>query len=88
MQRQQVSVAFSLGAAVGYSYATLPRDAQGETIEFLVLTRWASLAGIRAFAGEDPGRAVVEPAAVAALGRLRCDGAASRSGAGRVGPTV
>jgi hypothetical protein len=66
MQRQQVLVASRLGATVGYSRVTLLRDAQGETIEFLVLTRWTSLAAIRAFAGEDLGRAVVEPEAVAA----------------------
>jgi heme-degrading monooxygenase HmoA len=51
----------------GFLGATLLREAQGETIEFLVLTRWASLAAIRAFAGEDLGRAVVEPEAVTAL---------------------
>ena len=36
-------------------------------VEFLVLTRWESLDAIRAFAGDDIGRAVVEPGAVSAL---------------------
>ena len=42
------------------------RDIAGH-IEFLVLTRWQSLAAIRAFAGGAIERAVVEPGAVAAL---------------------
>ena len=36
-------------------------------IEFVVLTHWRSMDAIRAFAGDDPARAVVDPAAVAAL---------------------
>ena len=36
-------------------------------IEFLVLTRWVSMAAIGAFAGADVTNAVVEPGAVAAL---------------------
>jgi heme-degrading monooxygenase HmoA len=36
-------------------------------VEFLVLTRWASMDAIRAFAGDDVGKAVVEPEAVQAL---------------------
>ena len=44
----------------------LQRDRQDE-VEFLVLTRWASIAAVRAFAGDDVSRAVVEPEAVAAL---------------------
>jgi heme-degrading monooxygenase HmoA len=36
-------------------------------IEFLVLTRWRSMEAIRSFAGSDISKAVVEPAAVAAL---------------------
>ena len=38
-----------------------------DQIEFLVLTRWQSLDSIRAFAGADIEKAVVEPEAVAAL---------------------
>jgi heme-degrading monooxygenase HmoA len=36
-------------------------------VEFVVLTRWSSMEAIRAFAGPDVDRAVVEPGAVAAL---------------------
>lgn len=36
-------------------------------IEFLVLTRWESLDSIRAFAGDEPDRAVVEAQARAVL---------------------
>jgi heme-degrading monooxygenase HmoA len=34
-----------------------------ELIECLVMTEWKSWSAIRAFAGDDPSRAVVEPAA-------------------------
>ena len=47
----------------------LQQDRQGE-VEFLVLTRWASIEAVRAFAGDDISRAVVEPEAVAALVRF------------------
>jgi heme-degrading monooxygenase HmoA len=39
----------------------------GGTVEYTVLTRWSSLDAIRAFAGDDIERAVVEPEAQAAL---------------------
>lgn len=39
----------------------------GGTVEYTVLTRWSSLDAIKAFAGADIDRAVVEPEAVAAL---------------------
>ncbi|MBV9585178.1 MAG: antibiotic biosynthesis monooxygenase [Alphaproteobacteria bacterium] len=51
----------------GFLGATLSRREQDGRIEFLVLTQWRSMAAIRAFAGSDPGKAVVEPGAVAAL---------------------
>jgi heme-degrading monooxygenase HmoA len=41
-----------------------------EEIEFLVLTLWDSMDAIRAFAGEQPELAVVEPEARAALLRF------------------
>jgi heme-degrading monooxygenase HmoA len=50
----------------GFRGASLLR-AGDEEIEFLVLTRWDSMAVIRAFAGDAVGRAVVDPGAVAAL---------------------
>ncbi len=39
--------------------SVLQRPLEGE-VEILVLTRWDSMDAIRAFAGEDPTRAVVE----------------------------
>ena len=51
----------------GFRGASLLRTETAGEIEFLVLTRWESMEAIRAFAGEDVGHAVVEPAAVAAL---------------------
>lgn len=51
----------------GFLGAFLLREDRGDHIEFLVLTHWQSMEAIRAFAGEDVGRAVVEPEAVAAL---------------------
>ena len=47
--------------------ATLSKREEGERVEFVVLTRWKSLDAVRAFAGADLDRAVVEPGAVAAL---------------------
>lgn len=51
----------------GFRGAQLSQRRIADRIEFLVLTRWHSLDAIRAFAGEDLERAVVEPGAVAAL---------------------
>ncbi len=52
----------------GFLGATLERveGADGRT-EIVVVTRWASMEAIRAFAGDDVGVAVVEPAARAML---------------------
>jgi heme-degrading monooxygenase HmoA len=47
--------------------AHLCRRDLGGTIEYLVLTRWRSMDAIRAFAGHDIGKAIVEPGGVAAL---------------------
>jgi heme-degrading monooxygenase HmoA len=51
----------------GYCGATLLRQDRGDSVELVVLTRWASMAAIRRFAGENPQVAVVEPAAQAIL---------------------
>jgi heme-degrading monooxygenase HmoA len=51
----------------GFEGATLLRRIEDGQIEFLVLSRWRSIEAIRAFAGADPGKAVVEPEAEAAL---------------------
>lgn len=51
----------------GFLGATLSKREEDERVEFVVLTRWKSMEAVRAFAGADPNRAVVEPGAVAAL---------------------
>jgi heme-degrading monooxygenase HmoA len=51
----------------GFVGAQLSRRELVGKIEFLVLTKWESLDAIRAFAGADVEKAVVEPNAVAAL---------------------
>jgi heme-degrading monooxygenase HmoA len=61
------SVLPALRGIEGFLGASLLREANGDMIEFLVLTRWTSLDAIHAFAGADLGKAVVEPEAVAAL---------------------
>ena len=51
----------------GFLGASLLREERADEIEFLVLSRWVSMDAVRAFAGADASRAVVEPDAVAAL---------------------
>ena len=51
----------------GFLGATLSKREDGHRVEFVVLTRWKSVDAVRAFAGADLERAVVEPGAVAAL---------------------
>ena len=51
----------------GHRGAWLLRRHVADGVEVLVLTAWESMAAIRAFAGDDPARAVVEPPALAAL---------------------
>jgi heme-degrading monooxygenase HmoA len=51
----------------GFIGASLLKQSRPDDVEFLVLTRWSSLDAVRAFAGADIRKAVVEPAAVAAL---------------------
>lgn len=63
----RTSVLPELRLLPGFRGAYLSRRDLGAQVEFLVLTRWESLDAIRAFAGDEPGRAVVEPGAVAAL---------------------
>ena len=45
----------------GFAGATVSRRTLGDKVEFLVLTRWDSMDAVRAFAGDDPARAVVDP---------------------------
>jgi heme-degrading monooxygenase HmoA len=56
-----------LRGIAGFKGAQLLRHDRQREVEFLVLTRWASMDAIRAFAGQDASQAVVEPEAVAAL---------------------
>lgn len=56
-----------LKSVPGFLGAHLSERRDGERVEFLVLTRWASMDAVRAFAGADPEKAIVEPGAVAAL---------------------
>lgn len=51
----------------GHRGAYLLRRSVGNSVEFTVLTLWDSMDAVRGFAGPDPERAVVEPAARAAL---------------------
>ena len=61
------SVVPELRLLAGFAGAQLSRRQINDRVEFLVLTRWRSLNAIRAFAGDDIEKAVVEPNAVAAL---------------------
>ena len=51
----------------GFTGAFLSERTNGNVVEFFVLTRWASMDAIRAFAGPNPEKAVVEPGAIAVL---------------------
>ena len=56
-----------LRGIAGFLGADLLKEEKDGVVEYFVLTRWASLDAIKAFAGEDYENAVVEPEAVAAL---------------------
>jgi heme-degrading monooxygenase HmoA len=64
------SVRPKLERRAGFRGLWLLRRPAGEEIEYLVLTHWQSMDAIRAFAGDDPERAVVEPEARATLVRF------------------
>ncbi len=51
----------------GFLGARLSRRLDSDGIEFTVISCWASMEAVRAFAGDEPEKAVVEPGAVAAL---------------------
>jgi heme-degrading monooxygenase HmoA len=63
-------VAAELTTVPGFRGLSVWRRTVGGTVEFVVATRWASMAAIEAFAGADVTRAVVEPAARAVLTRF------------------
>jgi heme-degrading monooxygenase HmoA len=56
-----------LSGVPGFGGALLMQREQGESVEIVVETRWSSLQAIRAFAGDDVERAVVEEGARAVL---------------------
>jgi heme-degrading monooxygenase HmoA len=56
-----------LGAVDGFLGASLLEERRSDQVEFVVLTRWASLDAVRAFAGEEIAEAVVHPEAAAIL---------------------
>lgn len=56
-----------LGAVDGFLGAYLLKTQRSGEIEFLVLTRWASMEAIRKFAGDEIEEAVVHPEAAATL---------------------
>jgi heme-degrading monooxygenase HmoA len=51
----------------GYLGARVLRREESSRVEFLVMTQWGSWDAVRAFAGDAPDFAVVEPAAKALL---------------------
>src|SRR5215470_5832494 len=51
----------------GFISVTLMQCERYDGIELLVCSRWESMAAVRAFAGTNPERAVVEPAARSVL---------------------
>src|SRR5262245_47379321 len=56
-----------LASTQGFVGAPLGRRELGERVGFGGLTRWVSMDAVRAFAGADVDKAVVEPGARAAL---------------------
>jgi heme-degrading monooxygenase HmoA len=56
-----------LARVLGYLGAELGKRQIGDTIEFLVLTRWRDIGAIQSFTGREIDKAVVEPGAIAAL---------------------
>jgi len=66
-QHFRTKVVPELKQVAGFIGAELSQRPLGDKIEYLVLTKWRSMDVIRAFAGSDVGKAVVEPGAVAAL---------------------
>ena len=61
------SVLPALEKIAGYKGARVLRRAERGRVELLVTTFWESMDAVRAFAGADPDKAVVEPEARAVL---------------------
>jgi len=51
----------------GFLGLELCEVARGDRVELLVVSRWQSMEAVKAFAGPDPDRAVVDPGAKAVL---------------------
>jgi heme-degrading monooxygenase HmoA len=60
----------SIHEVPGYLGATLLRRVSDGEVEFVTITRFASLAAVRAFAGDDYEHAVVRPEAERLLARF------------------
>jgi heme-degrading monooxygenase HmoA len=60
-------VAPALAGVAGYLGVRIFRRATDAKDEILVVTEWESMEAVGAFAGLDPGRAVIHPAARAVL---------------------
>jgi heme-degrading monooxygenase HmoA len=63
----RTNVVAELRAVDGFLGATVLRQIRPDDVEYLVISRWRSMDAIRGFAGDNVGRAVVEPGAMAAL---------------------
>jgi antibiotic biosynthesis monooxygenase (ABM) superfamily enzyme len=59
----------SMQRVPGFAGAELLRHGDGDEVAFLTITRFESLESVRAFAGDDYERAVIEPEARALLSR-------------------
>jgi heme-degrading monooxygenase HmoA len=51
----------------GFLGLDLCEAVRGDQVELLVISRWQSMEAVKAFAGPDPNRAVVDPGAKAVL---------------------
>jgi uncharacterized protein len=67
LRHVETTVLPALRSLEGFLGATVLRRPKGDDVEFLVMTRWTSLAAIDAFAGADREAAVVDDAAKAVL---------------------
>jgi heme-degrading monooxygenase HmoA len=65
----EIDVAANLRQIAGFRGARLLHRRDGDEVEFTSITFFTTMDEVRAFAGEDPSRAVVEDAARAALVR-------------------
>ena len=65
----ETDVAGHLQRVPGFCGARLLRQQEGDEVRFTSVAYFTSMDDVRGFAGEDPGRAVVEEAARRALSR-------------------